>query len=186
MSDSGLMAVFMANRPLVERLLVARTRSRDEAEEVLQELWLRLEQSRPGPIRQPLSYIMRVALNLASDRAMSAQSRRGREEAWTSLQPESAEFPDPEESLLAKSELARVKRAIEQMPANMSQALIMFRLEGQSQGAIARQLAMSVSGVEKLLAKAYRKLADLRQDNTLAAVAGSGMPQMTGSKFDVG
>lgn len=184
MSESGLMAVFLANRPLVQRLVAARTRDPDEAEEVMQELWLRLEQSRTGPVRQPLSYIMRMALNLAADRSISTRRRLGREDAWSGLQPGSCEYPDAETSLIGKRELARVEQAIAQMPGNMAQALIMFRLEGQTQSAIARQLAMSVSGVEKLLARAYRKLAELRLDVTDAAAAE--IREFPRSKSDVG
>lgn len=185
MSDSGLQAVFLANRSLVERLIIARTRDKEEAEDILQELWLRVELARSGPISQPLAYIMRMALNLAADRAANSKRRRGREEAWGALQPGSVEFPDPEQSAISRAELDRVQRAIEAMPPNMGRALIMFRLEGQRQGEIARQLAMSVSGVEKLLARAYRKLAEAQPtDFPDMNEAKAGQP--TRSNSDVG
>ncbi|MGY2499272.1 sigma factor-like helix-turn-helix DNA-binding protein, partial [Klebsiella pneumoniae] len=44
------------------------------------------------------------------------------------------------------------------MPERMATALRLFRLEGVSQRAIADRLGISVSGVEKLLQRAYRKI----------------------------
>ncbi|NWN33500.1 RNA polymerase sigma factor, partial [Klebsiella michiganensis] len=46
------------------------------------------------------------------------------------------------------------------MPDRMATALRMFRLEERPQRAIAEHLGISVSGVEKLLARAYRKIHD--------------------------
>lgn len=171
MSESGLKAIFLERRSTIERLLRARTGSHEEAEEVLQELWLRLEQMKPGPVNDPVAYLLRTALNLAIDRGVSARRRRDREVAWTAIQPGSAEFPDPEAMLSASGELLRLREFMKQMPANMVRALEMFRLEGQSQRAIAAELGMSLSGVEKLLARAYRQLAEFQEMHRAAGAA---------------
>lgn len=164
MTDSGLKAVYLARRSLIERLVRARTNSSDETQDVMQELWLRLDQAKPGPINDPVAYLLRTAMNLIIDRSVSIQRRREREHAWSTVQPRSAEMPNQEARLIASDELENVHGLFEQMPEVMVQALIMFRLEGQSQKTIAAKLGMSVSGVEKLLARAYRLLAEFQKN----------------------
>lgn len=168
MAEAGIAAVFLANRNLVRRLLLARTRDEAETEDVLQELWLRLESARVGPIGDPLAYLMRMAMNLAADRQIASRRRTAREGSWLAAQPASAELPDAERQLVSAEELARLQSLIGSMPARMHRALVLYRLEGRSHRAIAAELGMSVSGVEKLLARAYRQLVEFRI-NTLAA-----------------
>ncbi|KAK0358617.1 hypothetical protein LTR94_034674, partial [Friedmanniomyces endolithicus] len=74
------------------------------------------------------------------------------------VQPESGEYPDAERGLIARGELQRVGSLLEAMPERMRDALVMFRLEQRPQKAIAQELGMSLSGVEKLLGRAYRQL----------------------------
>ena len=53
MNESGLKAVFLEERPMLMRLLVARLRSREEAEDALQDMWLKLDQLVSKPVAQP-------------------------------------------------------------------------------------------------------------------------------------
>jgi hypothetical protein len=68
------------------------------------------------------------------------------------------EYPDAERGLIARGELQRVGSLLDAMPERMRDALVMFRLEQRPQKAIAQELGMSLSGVEKLLGRAYRQL----------------------------
>lgn len=167
--DSGLAAVFLAHRSAVRRLLVARVQDAQLAEDLLQDLWLRLEGGRIGPVGDPLAYLMRMAMNLAADRRIAEQRRTAREAAWTALQPGGADQPDQERRLASAEELARLQALLGSMPEPMHRALIMFRLEGRSQRAIAEALGLSVSGTEKLLARAYRRLIEFRLDSLAAS-----------------
>lgn len=191
MSESGLKAIFLERRKMIERLLRARTGSFDAAEDILQELWLRLEQARPGPVNDPVAYLLRTALNLANDMSLSARRRQDREGAWTAVQPGSAEFPDQEAALAASHELARLQEFMDRMPPHMVRAVEMFRIEGKSQRQIADDLGMSLSGVEKLLARAYRQLAEFRTSDTAGKSASSSVTgasrisrMISGSKND--
>jgi RNA polymerase sigma-70 factor (ECF subfamily) len=64
---AGLEAIFIANRVALLRFLRARGAG-DDAEDLLQELWLRIRNAPSGPIDQPLPYLMRAANNLMLDR----------------------------------------------------------------------------------------------------------------------
>ena len=84
MTLGGLRAVFLAERAMLLRLLVARLGSVEEAEDALQDLWLKLETVTGGPIAEPLGYICRMANNIAVDRRRRA-ARRPR--AWPATVP---------------------------------------------------------------------------------------------------
>jgi len=160
MNDGGLRAVFLEIRPMLLRLLTSRVGNRDDAEDVLQDMWLRIDQLAAAPVAQPAAFLYRVAANLATDRRISAGRRGARETAWLDVQPLAEELPDAERVLIARQRLAVVEKAMRAMPDRMREALRMFRVENQSQRAIAEKLGISVSGVEKLLQRAYRQLQD--------------------------
>lgn len=138
------------------RLLAARLGSRDEAEDALQDMWLRLDQGIDRPIAQPVAFLYRVANNLATDRRIAGARRGARDAAWLDAQSIADDMPDAERALVARDELRSVQAAIDGMPERMATALRLFRIEARPQRAIAEQLGISVSGVEKLLQRAYR------------------------------
>jgi len=164
LAESGIAAVLIAQRASVRRLLVARGCAIDEADDIIQEMWLKIEQARIGPVADPLAYLMRMAMNLATDRRIAAKRRAAREEGWSLVQPGGAEHPDPERSAVSAGELVRLEALLTSMPVRMARALMLYRVEGKSQAAIAQDLGMSVSGLEKLLARAYRHLVEFRKD----------------------
>ncbi len=74
--------------------------------------------------------------------------------------------PSPEDTVLARDELAMIRRAIAELPRQTRQAFVMRRVEGLSQGEIARRMKLSEHTVEKHIARGIKLL--------LAAVAGGG------------
>ncbi|HEX7857237.1 MAG TPA: RNA polymerase sigma factor [Sphingobium sp.] len=160
MSESGLTALLLAQRPALLRLLAARLGSPDEAEDVLQDMWFRLERVPSGPIADPVAYLFRMATNLASDRRLSTARREKRDDAWKDSMPGDNDYPDSERQLMAADELRRVEAVLDEMPERMRSALILFRVEEQPQRAIAEKLGITVSGVEKLLRRGYRQLVE--------------------------
>jgi RNA polymerase sigma factor (sigma-70 family) len=160
MAQTELMATFLQERPMLMRLLVARLGNREDAEDAAQELWLKLVDLPATPIAHNTAYLYRMAANLASDRRTSATSGTARDRAWLEVQPVAKELPDAERALLARERLSHIAEILNAMPERMSAAFRMFRVEGQSQKAIADTLGISVSGVEKLLRRAYRQVHD--------------------------
>ncbi|KQS01559.1 RNA polymerase subunit sigma-70 [Sphingomonas sp. Leaf357] len=160
MTEDGLKAIFFEIRPMLLRMLVARLGNREDAEDTLQDMWLRIDQLAAGPIGQPAGFLYRVAANLATDRRIAVARRGARDTAWLDVQPVAEEIPDAERALIARERLQAVEQAIADMPDRMRTALRMFRFEEQPQRKIAEDLGISVSGVEKLLQRAYRQIHD--------------------------
>src|ERR1044071_8393872 len=119
---SGLSAVFEANRHVLNRFLRARGASSDEAEDILQEVFLKLDKRPTGPIADPLAYLYRMA-----------------------------DQPSAEEQLIARERLNLVQQALARLPERTLFILRRFRLDEVGQGQIAAELGISVSAVEKHL-----------------------------------
>jgi RNA polymerase sigma factor (sigma-70 family) len=163
----GLAAVFEANRPALRRFLVARRARPDEADDILQELFLKIGKLPTGPIADPLAYLYRIADNLLLD-LRRAQSRRNvREDAWTMARHGAGEIddqPSAEDLLIARERLGLVQATLSRLPERTVTAFRRFRLDGIGQRQIAAELGISVSAVEKHLQRAYRTLLEARSE----------------------
>jgi RNA polymerase sigma-70 factor (ECF subfamily) len=177
---NGLRAVFLAERATFLRLLVARMGSADEAEEVLQDLWLKLEQA-AGPVAEPVGYLYRMAANLATDRRRSAIRREAREADWAEVQPASAEHPGAERAMLARERLIEVEAALAAMPERVATAFRLYRFEELPQKLVAERMGISVSRVEQLLHDAYRRL---HARTRLRGGGGAGLRRLSGEEDD--
>jgi len=155
---AGLKAVFLAQRPMLLRMLTARLQSAEDAEDVLQDLWLKLDQMADRTINAPAPLLFRAAANLATDRRIAASRRAARDVAWAEHQPGPDEVPGMERDLLAREALEQANHVIDRMPPRMATALRLYRIDGMGQRDIANELGVSVSAVEKLLRKAYRQI----------------------------
>lgn len=171
LTESGLRAVFLRERPALRRFLVARLGNVDEAEDALQDAWLKLANAAIGPVADPEAYLFRLVHNVALDRRRSDLSRAVREAHWLEAQPGASERPDAEATLLARQRLHHVEAALAALPERVGRAFRMFRLEGIAQKEIAAELGVSLNVVEKLLQRAYRQIHDSGREENAAGPA---------------
>lgn len=166
---SGMTAVFLANRARLVRFLTSRTRDPLEAEEIVQEIYVRLgqigSQSGGSPIADPLGYLHRIGLNLVIDRVRERERRARREHDWnattTSYLGEDAvdESPSPFDQLAARQQHERFEHVLASMAPGAARVFRMHRIEGLSHHQIAAQLGITRKGVEKHMTTALRHLA---------------------------
>lgn len=160
MNNGGLQAIFLIERPMLLRLLHARLGSREEAEDSLQDIWLKLEKAPAGPVGDPVAYLYRAASNHAIDRQRSALRRAMRDADWAGAQAGSSEQPAIDRAMIGRERLKQIEDALAAMPPRMQHAFRLYRFEGLPRADIARQMAISVSAVEKLVQRAYRHIRD--------------------------
>ena len=163
--QAGLAALVATHRTDLRTFLVARCGDPSEAEDVLQELWLKVTKLPAGPIANGRAYLFRAANNLVLDRLRSRQRSMRRDRAWLGENAEAGTIedrPDPgpraDEILLRDEEATVVREAIARLPAGARRALVLHRLEGHGQAEVARLMGISRSGVEKHLATAMKHL----------------------------
>lgn len=161
MSEDGLEAIFMANRSALLRFFAARGWQAD-AEDLLQELWIKARATDSGPIGEPRAYLFRMADNLLVDRRRADLRRSRRDDQWTDATRGTVEdisdAPSIERILIARDQLRRVDREIDALGERTALIFRSFRIEGMGQRDIATMTGISVSAVEKHLQKAYRAL----------------------------
>jgi RNA polymerase sigma-70 factor (ECF subfamily) len=162
----GLAALVNLHRAELLRFLAARCGDRAEAEEVLQDLWVKLADAPSGPIGNARAYLFRAANNLVLDRLRGRQRAMRRDRLWLDdgiagkvAEPEPIDSgPDAECTLLAEEEATVLRRAIDALPPGARRALQLHRFDGHGQAQVAQIMGISRSGVEKHLATAMRQL----------------------------
>jgi RNA polymerase sigma-70 factor (ECF subfamily) len=135
-----------------------RFRSAD-ADDVAQEACVRaLQVRRPEFVRDPVRYLLRIARNLTVDRARSRLREAALIDSLSVVDTGAGDTADPERILAGKQELRRALAAIGSLPPRCREAFILHRFKGFSYAAIARQMGVSTSMVEKHIAEAMLRL----------------------------
>ena len=181
--NSGLAFLFQQHRAELARFLAARCGSPDDAQDLLQDLWIRLETHATGPIAHGRAYLFRMANNLVLDRARARQRAMRRDREWLELSAPAIrgaeDRPDPapsaEQALVQAQEAEVVEAAIAALPPGAQRALRLCRIDGMGQADAARLMGISRSGVEKHLALAMKLLRKRFADCGLLAAATSGL-----------
>ena len=162
---TGLEAHFAAMRGELLRFLAARMGSSADAEDLMQDMWLRLSRAETGPVGNPRAYLFRMALNIANDLVRERSRRRVRDTAWSDSAISERggiaidETPSAEQMLIDKRELAQLQQIIHALPDRARDVFCRHRLSEQSHGEIAAALGISKSAVEKHMANAMRHIA---------------------------
>ncbi|MBB5684881.1 RNA polymerase sigma factor [Sphingobium boeckii] len=170
MAGSGLLQTFFDSRPALLRYVMLRGATADEAEDILQEVYLKLSVGKIGPVAEPRAYLYRMTNNHLLGCRRTAGRRMRREEDWVDAhggeEREMDEQPSVEAHIIAREQLAILQRALDGLPERTRAIFRRFRIDGEPQRQIAADIGISVSAVEKHLTRAYEVIsaAKLRLD----------------------
>jgi RNA polymerase sigma-70 factor (ECF subfamily) len=163
MSDSRLVETFREHEHDLVLFLAARLKSLILAQDLAQELYLKLSQFEDGEaISNKRAYLFRMAANLAIDH-LRGESRRAAllAEAQSFLGTRNA-VATPEQELIARDQLARLERAMAEMPPLSRRIFYLSRFEEKSQREIAEIVGLSPTAVFKHIRKVLDHLASVR------------------------
>jgi RNA polymerase sigma factor (sigma-70 family) len=164
--SGGLEEVFLANRERLLRFLKARGAG-DAAEDLLQEVWIKIAGRPKGPIASPLSYLFRTADLLMIDRYRATVQAQRRDMAWGEAQdgtaPGVSDEPSAERRLIGQENARLVAETLDGLGPRVSAIFRAHRIEDEPQRKIAQQFGVSLSTVESDLRKAYAALAELKE-----------------------
>ena len=140
----------------LKRTLARRLGSTDLAGEALQDTWLRLE-SRDDidGVRDPFSYLLRTAVNVAYDQQRSQSRLVSAAEIEDLLDEQADPTPGPAQTAEARSELAALAAAMALLPERRRRILMLVRWEQLPQREVAARLGVSLRTVEQDLKKAH-------------------------------
>ena len=142
----------------VKAALMRRGRSEHDADDLVQEAWVRLAcYERDNTVEQPEAFLMRAAINLSID-AHRMSATRGEQVTLEDLVLLDGR-PGVEDVLLGRERLARLSECISLLSNQTRQILLAHRIDGQSYQEIARQHGVSITTVHKHIAKAVLLIA---------------------------
>lgn len=164
-TTSGLSQLYRDLRSDLLRFLVARLGDAGEAEEAVQELYLRVHAMAEGPVANGRAYLYRAAQNLALDKVRERRRRLARDGQWVGLHHPSPPGTEPidrradaETMMVEREEASALSAAIATLPPGAGRVFRLHKLDGVPHADIAHQLGISRSGVEKHLAVAMTHL----------------------------
>lgn len=137
----------------VKAALMRRGRSEHDADDLVQEAWVRLAfYEREHEVECADAFLMRTALNLSID-SHRMQMRHG-DEVLTEDTVALDTSPGAEAVLLAKERLVRLSAGLSRLNPKTRDIFLAHRIDGLSYAEIARRQNLTVSSIEKHIAKA--------------------------------
>ncbi|AOZ03710.1 hypothetical protein BKK81_32390 [Cupriavidus sp. USMAHM13] len=156
---ADLVRFLLDHYELIKRRVSFRVGSRELAEEVMQDTYLRLQaRGTAAPVRDPSGFLLRTALNLAIDRIRSDRRLLTGEEVEYLIDQEVAAV-DPAEEALGRIELEALARALDRLPALRRELFVASRVDGIPQKELARRYGISLRKVELEIHLAHETLA---------------------------
>jgi RNA polymerase sigma factor (sigma-70 family) len=133
-------------------------RSREDAEDLIQEAFIRLHQyCRTHEVRQEEAFLVRTVQNLSVDAHRASHADLYVSDPIERLQLLDTR-PTPDEDLALTQRLDQVRAVLDSLKPRTREIFLMHRLDGHSSGQIAADFGISVSAVEKHIARAVLAL----------------------------
>jgi RNA polymerase sigma-70 factor (ECF subfamily) len=156
-----LEGVFREHARLVYRTAFGVTGSHEDAEDVLQTIFLRLirQEFPPDLKNNPQAYLYRAAVNAS----LNIARRKRREVLVEDSEP--FEVPVPAETDAEDVELQRLYEGIAQLKPDAAEILILRYMHGKSNAEIAKMLGRSQGAITLILFRARGRLKKLLRTN---------------------
>jgi len=149
-------------RPALMAFFLRRVRNPAEAEDLTQEVFVRMLNS--AETAPPDVYVFQIAQNLLVDRARRTKVRdRYRDRALAEADRD-FDFLDPHRLAESREQWATFVEALGDLPERMRTMFILYRIENMSQDAIGASYGISASAVKQQVAKAMALLAKKMRD----------------------
>ena len=143
----------------VKAALMRRGRSEQDADDLVQDAWVRLAcYERDQVVDEPEAFLMRVALNLSVDMHRTRMGH-GEEVLLDDVVLVDAS-PTADAVLLARERMNRLSLCLGRLGAKTRDILMAHRLDGMTYKEIAQHHGLSISTVEKHVAKATLQLTE--------------------------
>ncbi|MET4684294.1 RNA polymerase sigma factor [Brevundimonas faecalis] len=157
--DEAFAALTRRLRGPLTQFFLRRTKSAADAEEMVQELFLRLlRRADLLSLGNVDGYVFEAAANIARDRGRYDQARgRGLHVEINEVVAESDQ-PDAEQIVAGKQRLKRMLAILNTLPPRAREVVILRRFENLTYPQIADRLGISVSAVEKHMVRAMSAL----------------------------
>ena len=158
-------ALLERNRAIVIRRLYRLVRNRAIAEELAQDVFLRVYRSRMTyrPGAKFTTWLFRITTNVALNWRRDTRRERG-DLRLTEVSPSLHRFdladrtPRTDQRLIEDQRAREIRAAVESLPPKQLAAVLLHKYEGMDYAAIAQALDCSIPALKSLLFRAYETL----------------------------
>jgi RNA polymerase sigma factor (sigma-70 family) len=163
-SRALLLALYLEKRPNLVRMFAAKLGAAAAAEDLVQDIYLRITTLKEGEIGNPMGLLYQIGANLMLDRLRAGSRGVARETAWRDVSRHAvggedvADEPAADDAICARERLAAAIAAIDALPPRMREAFRLRRIEGHSQAETAHIMGITVKAVEKHMGAALKVL----------------------------
>jgi RNA polymerase sigma-70 factor (ECF subfamily) len=164
---SAVLDAFLLRRADLVRFFTARLGSAAEAEDLVQEIYLRIAgMPEATEVGNAAGYLYRVGANLMLQRLRGARRSAERDTAWRSLhhaqvgEVDVVDAPPADQAISARQRLAAVIRIVGELPEQTQRVFRLHKLEGLSHAEVAERLGISRSAVEKHMIAVLKRLSE--------------------------
>lgn len=153
---NNILAALADNETGLQKFLTSRTGCPHTAADIFQKIAEKLLRKNPSsPIGNQRSYLYKIARNEVIDHYRS-ENRRNQYEGECALATGELDFCDGERVVIASNKLEILNQILQELPQLTRHIFVLYRIDGMKQKAIAQQLGLNASTVEKRLAKAMK------------------------------
>ncbi|MEO6340328.1 MAG: RNA polymerase sigma factor [Caulobacteraceae bacterium] len=162
----ALLEAYLRKRADLLRFFTLRLRSPTAAEDLVQELFLKVRAMSGVDVTNPVAFLYKLGSNLMLDRLRQERRAVSRDDEWYRSRrllvgrDDAVDEPAPEDVLTARRRLAQIVAVVKDMPPRTRLAFELHKLEGRSQAETAKAMGVTVSAIEKLISEAMRRLGE--------------------------
>ena len=140
--------------PPIFQFFLAQCRDRSEAEDLLQDFWLRIHKARATfrPGEPLLPWLYAIARRVRVDRYRKTKSAR-EHEVFSEQLPEKASLPET-----AQRTTPKISEMLQSLPESQREVILMLKVSGLSLEEVARATGVSIGSVKQKAHRAYESL----------------------------
>ncbi|MGZ3376396.1 MAG: RNA polymerase sigma factor [Phenylobacterium sp.] len=161
---STLLATYLARREDLVRYFRVRLRSEEAAEDLVQDIYVKIQGLSDEGIDNPSGFLFRLGTNLMLDQ-IKQRKRSGRRDAeWRGANTTSAGWEvmsdaSPADAVAdARQRLARIIEVVKELPPQVQEAFRLHKLEGLTHTETAAAMNVSKSSVEKYMMTCLKQI----------------------------
>lgn len=165
-APSRLLDTYLDRRGDLLRFFTRRLSSPEAAEDLVQEIYFKLDSVGGEEVRDPAAFLYRLGWNLMLDRLKKARRSAARDSAWASAEVVSLgafaldAAPRPDAAVEARERLSRLLARLAALPETTRTIFRLHKFDGLSHAETAARLGLSRSSVEKHVSAALKALAE--------------------------
>ncbi len=160
-----MLTTYLEKRTMILRYFMARTRDATIAEDILQELYLKIAALPEGyDVENETAFLFRTAQNIWLNMIRGKTRALSREGQWLDTSTHSvgmetvADTPSAETVVGDRQQVALMQAAVKELPDKTQRIFRLHKFDGLNQAEVAAKIGMSKSSVEKHLSSALKHL----------------------------